>query len=253
MVNSVKEKALPNTGLSLTSHGHSDVGFVRENNEDSFLNCLEKGVFAVADGVGGLPFGALASLLAMQHLDASIQNTDSCSTEENFRKVVHSIHLNLVKSGIIVGGQNGIGTTFSAVRFLGDRFIFAQVGDSVIFHFDGSSGTLRQVSRSHTLEAELLAKHGPDAAKDMPEHYAHTLTRCMGQEIDFAVDIGHIPVVAGDSLLICTDGLTNMIEFSEIETLCRQLNVNQLVHQLIDLANQNGGVDNSTAVCIQIS
>ena len=253
MVHSVKEKVLPDTQLTLSSHGHSDVGFIRENNEDSFLNHLDKGVFAVADGVGGLPFGALASLLAMQQLDASVQNTDSCSTEEDFRKVVHCIHTNLVKSGIIVGGQNGIGTTFSAARFLGDRFIFAQVGDSVIFHFSGSTNTLRQVSKSHTLEAELLAKHGPDAAKDMPEHYAHTLTRCMGQEIDFEVDIGHIPVVSGDSLLICTDGLTNMIEFSEIEKLCCELDVNQLVHHLIDLANQNGGVDNSTAVCVQVS
>lgn len=253
MVHSLKEKVLPDTLLTLSSHGHSDVGFIRENNEDSFLNRLDKGVFAVADGVGGLPFGALASLLAMQHLDASVQNTDSCSTEEDFRKVVHCIHTNLVKSGIIVGGQNGIGTTFSAVRFLGDRFIFAQVGDSVIFHFSGSTNKLCQVSKSHTLEAELLAKHGPDAAKDMPEHYAHTLTRCMGQEIDFEVDIGHIPVVSGDSLLICTDGLTNMIEFSEIEKLCYELDVNQLVHHLIDLANQNGGVDNSTAVCVQVS
>jgi len=253
MVNSLKEKVLPDTQLTLISHGHSDVGFIRENNEDSFLNRLDKGVFAVADGVGGLPFGALASLLAMQHLDASVQSTDSCSTEDSFRKVVHEIHLNLVKSGIIVGGQNGIGTTFSAVRFLGDRFIFAQVGDSAIFHFSGSTNKLCQVSKSHTLEAELLAKHGPDAAKDMPEHYAHTLTRCMGQEIDFEVDIGHIPVVSGDSLLICTDGLTNMIEFSEIEKLCCELDVNQLVHHLIDLANQNGGVDNSTAVCIQVS
>ena len=253
MVQPLKEEAVSDTWLTLKAHGHSDVGFVRENNEDSFLSCLDKGVFAVADGVGGLPFGALASLLATQYLDASVQGPGSCSTEDDFRKVVHSIHLNLVKSGIIVGGQNGIGTTFSAVRFLGDRFLFAQVGDSVIFHFNGSTNTLSQVSRSHTLEAELLAKHGPDAAKDMPEHYAHTLTRCMGQEIDFEVDIGHIAVTAGDSLLICTDGLTNMIDLSEIEKLSCELDVNQLVHQLIDLANQNGGVDNSTVVCVKVS
>ena len=60
-------------------------------------------------------------------------------------------------------------------------------------------------------------------------------------------------MAAGDSLLSCTDGLTNMIDLSEIEKLSCELDVNQLVHQLIDLANQNGGVDNSTVVCVKVS
>lgn len=251
MDQSVKEKAPLASSVTLVSHGHSDVGFLRETNEDSFLNRLEKGLFAVADGVGGLPFGALASLLAMQNLDACIQGPGSCTNEQEFVEIVRTIHKNLLHSGEIVGGQNGIGTTFSALRSLGDRFMFAQVGDSVVFHFDGSSNSLKQVSRSHTLEAELLAKHGPDAANDMPEHYAHTLTRCMGQEIDFDVDLGSIEVRAGDTLMICSDGLTNMVEFETIEKLCGELEVKELVHQLIDLANQNGGVDNSTVVCIR--
>ena len=249
----LKEKNTSTSMITLSAHGHSDVGFVRETNEDSFLSRPDKGLFAVADGVGGLPYGALASLLAMQNLDASVTDRNSCANEEELRLVVHSIHQNLIDSGAIVGGQNGIGTTLSAIRFLGNRFLFAQVGDSVIFHFSRSSNLLRQVSKSHTLEAELLAKHGPEAAKDMPEHYAHTLTRCMGQEIDFEVDLGFIDIARGDSILICTDGLTNMIEHAEIEQLCRELKVKELVHRLIDLSNQYGGLDNSTAVCVEIN
>ena len=253
MVVSLHEKPISSQMITLTSHGHSDVGFHRETNEDSFLDGKEKGLFAVADGVGGLPFGALASLLAMQYLDAIINIKDSCTTPEEFRKIVHTIHQNLLKSGAIVGGQNGIGTTFSAVRFLQNHFLFAQVGDSVIFHFDGESKSLKQVSKSHTLEAELLAKHGPEAANDMPEHYAHTLTRCMGQEIDFEVDLGYIDVQSGDRIIICTDGLTNMLEISDIERMCGELDTKDLVHQLIDLANQNGGVDNSTVVSVRVN
>jgi len=87
----------------------------------------------------------------------------------------------------------------------------------------------------------------------MPEHYAHTLTRCMGQEIDFEVDLGYIDVQSGDRIIICTDGLTNMVEISDIERMCGELDTKDLVHQLIDLANQNGGVDNSTVVSVRVN
>ena len=66
--------------MKLSAYGHSDVGFIRETNEDSFLVSLEKGIFAVADGVGGLPYGSLASLLAVQYFDALVQSPDDCVT-----------------------------------------------------------------------------------------------------------------------------------------------------------------------------
>ena len=168
--------------------------------------------------------------LAMQYL-ASIQNTDSCSTEKILEKWF-TVFTSLL-SPELFGGQNGIGTTFSAVR-LGDRFIFAQVGDSVIFHFDGSSGTLRQVSRSHTLEAELLAKMDRRSQRYARAH-AHTLTRCMCRSILQLI----LGIFCGCRRFFVDlhRWINKQIEF-EIETLCRQLNVNQLVHQLIDLATK---------------
>ena len=115
------------------SHGHSDVGFVRENNEDSFLADEHQGVFAVADGVGGLPFGNLASRLAVRFLGAFIQDPEDCSTTDELCEIVHRIHQNVVELGQLVGGENGIGTTFSAIRVLQDKLIYAHVGDSSIF------------------------------------------------------------------------------------------------------------------------
>ena len=137
-------------------------------------------------------------------------------------------------------GENGIGTTFSALRFYNENAYFAHVGDSSIFVLDGSG--LRKVSKSHTLRDELLEKHGENAALDMPEHYGHTLTRCMGQDIDFEVDLGQIPLKPGTSFLICSDGVTNMVEFDEIENLVEKLDPKEAVSQLIDKSNQNGGV-----------
>ena len=119
--------------MLVTSYGHTDVGFVREKNEDSFLVDEKKGIYCVADGVGGLPFGNLASRLAVKFLSAMIQGTEDCSTKEELRDVSFQIHEDIVECGQLVGGENGIGTTFSAIRILKDKFIFAHVGDSLIF------------------------------------------------------------------------------------------------------------------------
>jgi serine/threonine protein phosphatase PrpC len=240
-----------NSLMSFISHGHSDVGFIREKNEDAFLNRPDIGVFAVADGVGGLPYGALASKLAVQNFEAFATSPSFFENLDNFKKTFFDIHKNILENGLIVGGQNGIGTTFSGIKILDGRFLFSHVGDSSILHFRKSEG-ISEVTKCHTLAAELIAKHGPESAKDMPEHYAHTLTRCMGQDIDFDVDVGEVKVGSSDKIIICSDGVTNMVELAEMEQMCRELEPEQLVHSLIDLANQNGGSDNSTVVCVQI-
>jgi PPM family protein phosphatase len=237
--------------MYITSHGHSDVGFVRENNEDSFLVNEEKGIYAVADGVGGLPFGSLASRLAVRFFSSLIHDSETCSSEEEFGQVVHTVHQNIVECGSLVGGENGIGSTFSGLRIIGNKLLFAHVGDSSIFLKDGQG--FGKISRNHTLGDELIEKHGPDAAHDMPEHYMHTLTRCMGQDIDFEVDLGQRTLAPGDVLLICSDGVTNMVETPEIEKMLDSMPPQPFVQSLIDLANQNGGTDNSTAVCLKIS
>ena len=237
--------------MVITSHGHSDVGFVRENNEDSFLVDDSKGIYCVADGVGGLPFGNLASRMAVKLFAAMVQNSSDCASPEELKQISHRVHHDVVECGHLVGGENGIGTTFSAIRMLSDRCMFSHVGDSSILYSDGSG--LRQISKCHTLGDELIEKHGPEAANDMPEHYMHTLTRCMGQDIDFEVDLGEQTLSPGDQLIICSDGITNMVELDEINEMMNDLEPKDFIHALIDAANQNGGVDNSTAVTIRIS
>ena len=237
--------------MKYTAHGHSDVGFLRETNEDSFLVSTDKGIFAVADGVGGLPYGSLASLLAVQYFDSLINHGFS-ATLEGFAETIQKIHHNIIKCGSIVGGQNGIGTTFSGLIFNENSIFYGHVGDSYILKFDKETEQLIQLSKEHTLAAELIAKHGPDAAVDMPEHYNHTLTRCLGQDIDFQVDTGEFQASAGDKIILSSDGLLNMVEKEEIASVCKSMDPQNLVHELIDQANQNGGVDNTTVVCIEI-
>ena len=237
--------------MKYTAHGHSDVGFLRETNEDSFLVSTDKGIFAVADGVGGLPYGSLASLLAVQYFDSLIHFGFSATLDE-FSETIQKIHSNIIKCGSIVGGQNGIGTTFSGLIFNENSILYGHVGDSYILKFEKETDQLIQLSKEHTLAAELIAKHGPDAAVDMPEHYNHTLTRCLGQDIDFQVDTGEFQASAGDKIILSSDGLLNMVEKEEIASVCKSMDAQNLVHELIDQANQNGGVDNTTVVCIEI-
>lgn len=237
--------------MLITSHGHTDVGFVREKNEDSFIVDEGKGIYAVADGVGGLPYGSLASRLAVRFYGALMHGPESCSTLEELRSISHEIQTNLLEFGTLVGGENGIGTTFSGLHIIDSRLLFTHVGDSSIF-LKNTSG-FGKISKNHTLGDELIEKHGPDAARDMPEHYMHTLTRCMGQDIDFEVDLGERELAPGDIFLVCSDGVTNMVELDEIERLMGELEPEPLVRTLVDLANQNGGTDNSTAVCLKVS
>ena len=161
------------------------------------------------------------------------------------------LHLNIVESGLLVGGANGIGTTFSAARVLNDMMIIAHVGDSSVFLKNGQG--LQKISCSHTLADELIEKHGSEAMNDIPEHYKHTLTRCMGQDIDFSIDVATHTIKQGDGILICSDGITNMIDEDVIDSVMEGNEPQDFVPALIDLANQNGGVDNSTVVAFVVN
>ncbi len=238
--------------MNLRSFGYSDVGFVRESNEDAFLASDPKGIYAVADGLGGLPHGSLASRMAVQFFDAMIANANACQSEEELDVVVHSIHRFLMENGEKVAGENGIGTTLTALRTFANRAMMVHVGDSAAFILNGNG--LRKITKDHTLEQEILDKLKPGETideKDLPDYYHHTLTRCLGQDTDFSVDFAEYSLNSGDRMLICSDGITNMIEQEDLEDLCLVSDDPKVCAMgIVDMANQNGGVDNSTAVCV---
>ncbi|MFP6899437.1 MAG: protein phosphatase 2C domain-containing protein, partial [Opitutales bacterium] len=91
--------------MILRSYGHTDVGFVRESNEDAFIQDDEKGIYAVADGLGGLPHGSLASRMAVQFFDAMIANVNACQSEEELTTIVHTIHRFIIENGEKVAGE----------------------------------------------------------------------------------------------------------------------------------------------------
>jgi protein phosphatase len=191
--------------------------------------------------------------MAVQFFDAMIKNSDACCTTEELDSVVHDIHRFLIENGEKIAGEDGIGTTLTAARTLVDnKVILAHVGDSAAYLLNGNG--LRKISKDHTLEQEILDKLKPGESideQDLPDYYHHTLTRCLGQDTDFSVDLVEFSLNPGDRLLICSDGITNMIEHPELEKLCLVSDDPKVCAMgMVDMANQNGGVDNSTVVCI---
>ena len=162
--------------MLITSHGHSDVGFVRENNEDSFLVDEGKGIYAVADGVGGLPFGALASRLAVRFFASFVHDGEICSTKEQLREIVHSVHQNVVECGSLVGGENGIGTTFSGLRIIGGRLIYGHVGDSSI---SGDSIMLVTPSEQSNITSPGDKEYSPKSTSKSISCPMHRVKVCM--------------------------------------------------------------------------
>ena len=141
------------------------------------------------------------------------------------------------------------------MRTIGNRALMVHVGDSAGFVLNGNG--LCKITKDHTLEQEILDKLKPGETideKDLPDYYHHTLTRCLGQDTDFSVDFAEHSLNSGDRVLLCSDGITNMIELDNLEELCMiSDDPKKCAMHIVDMANQNGGVDNSTAVCVFVA
>jgi len=222
---------------------------MRECNEDALLALPGHGFFAVADGLGGLPEGGIASSLAVdlirQWFEAPGRN-GKLDFLDLFSQVNSKVH----DEGRRISADVGIGTTLTAVRLLNNQVEIGHVGDSGLYHFRKGQ-PLRRVTTDHTMAEEMRARLRPGDNMYIPDYYSHTLTRCIGQGGDIEVDRLTVPVRSGDRLLLYTDGLTKVLEPEEINVKVWAGNdPEQLVRDLIKLSNERGGPDNITTIAV---
>ena len=230
--------------------GKTDVGFVRKNNEDSFV--VRPPLFAVADGMGGHAAGEVASRMAMDYLAQRMQDFSEIAPEIAMKKL-----LELVNKDILRYGQNnlasaGLGTTATALYVAAEVGSWAHCGDSRLYLCRG--GILTQITEDHSLVEELV-RGGTISRSEADVHpQKNILTRALGAEAAIDADTGRVSLCSGDRLLLCTDGLTNMVNNTELRRIIMQTekNVEIRVNELIDLAKISGGVDNITAVIVEI-
>lgn len=225
--------------------GASDKGLVRENNEDYFLIDLEDQVFAVADGLGGLPSGDVASKLAIETLK-------SFSTKERieFETTFKAINKVVNERGIAINPDFGIGTTLTAIQLCDKQLFVGHVGDSGLFQF--TKDHWMKWTKDHTMAEDIRDNAG--AFKEeviIPDYYNHILTQCLGKNDNLQVQTFELPLTSNDRLLLYSDGVTKAFTPEELHTLAfESTTAEQFVRTIIEKANSRGGVDNITAIAI---
>lgn len=240
----------------------TDVGRLRTVNQDSYVLLPDRGLYAVADGMGGHQGGEVASQLAVETLQVAYQDLTSDSLTEAIAVANHRIRL----EGEGDPSLRGMGTTVVAVALLPDetkgddeqpdpavpqRLVIANVGDSRGYLFRDSA--LVQITEDHSIVADLVreGRITPDEADVHPQR--NIVTRVLGVYETVEVDLWPVDPVRGDRYLLCSDGLFNEVSSDQITAVLRRLaDPQEAADELVRLANASGGRDNITAVLLDV-
>lgn len=231
-----------------TSSSRSHVGLVREINEDACLEQPQRGLWAVADGMGGHALGEFASRLAVRSLMAlpssqglaqSVADARECLGVANAR-----LRVEAARRDVAV-----IGTTIAVLLAVERHCAGLWAGDSRIYLYRG--GRLRQLTRDHNEVEAARDRHQPATGETLQRPPSHLITRALGAADTLELDEVRIEVCDGDVFLLCSDGLSNEVSALAIEQALLPGNCQQAAQALLELALARGGHDNITAVVVR--
>ena len=242
--------------MQLAVAARTDVGRVRSGNEDSLYADAtpSRGLFIVADGMGGHAAGEVASAMAVQIIArelAPLAGTDDPTAPDRMTGALvaanRAIHDRMAREA----DKKGMGTTASVLAVSDAHYLIGQVGDSRVYLL--RQGTLRQLTRDHSyvqeqVDAGLLS---PEQARFHP--YSNVITRCIGANGSVDPDVYTGALADGDVFLIASDGLTGMVDDRRLQQLLSsRASPARVVDALIAEANGRGGLDNITAIIVQV-
>ena len=240
--------------MHITSAGRTDVGIIRSGNEDSYLMVPDRGIFIVADGMGGHAAGEVASEMAVRfvarELD-SLRGMNDHQVAERMRTAIRTANGAIFQRTLTEHDKRGMGTTVTALTLYETRFLIGQVGDSRAYLL--RDGRLSQVTKDHSYVQEQVDAGylTPEQARSHP--YSNVITRCVGANSDVMPDTYAGTVKAKDVFLLASDGLTGMLEDYQLaEILSPERMPQEEVDLLIAEANRHGGLDNITAIIVRI-
>lgn len=236
----------------IDSAGRTDVGLVRDKNEDSLLVDPQLGLYVVCDGMGGHVGGQVASQLAVATIaDTVAQGPDPNAEVDIVVTAIKNANAAVFNKAKSDPELHNMGTTVVGMRRDGDVLHLAHVGDSRIYRLRG--GVLEQITRDHSLinlyedNPELAARFGPPNS--------NVIVRAVGLRDSVEVEHRAIAMEPGDLYLLCSDGLTDMIEdwmLKEIMSDGAEGPIEECAEALIRSALSNGGVDNTTALLVRV-
>jgi len=240
--------------IKLVSAGLTDVGLRRSNNEDAFLVIPEMGLFAIADGMGGAAAGEVASSYFVETARLVFNGRDPASDEDDYglvRNVFRQTNERIFEHTAQHPDDEGMGCTGDLVVFHGDRYIIGHVGDSRVYLF--RHGSLRQLTKDHSwvqfqLDQGMLT---PEQARNHPRR--NLILRALGTDPTVSFDMLEGRGVDGDIFLLCSDGLTEMVDDAGIQDMLGSAETTQQkVKNLIKAALAAGGRDNVTVILCEV-
>ena len=238
--------------------GRTDLGSVRQNNEDAIfvsnenIGALEN-LYIISDGMGGHNAGEVASSKAIEFFIEKIQEHSGELAEGDIIRVMSEAvrHANKSVHGIASqhSEMSGMGTTFTAITFRGAKGYVVHIGDSRAYVIKPPE--MQQITTDHTYVNDLVRAEIISDEQARTHHLRNVITRALGSEADCEVDAYIVDVEQGDKFLLCSDGLTTMLEDSEIEmVVATSPDFEQVTAKLVSLANEQGGVDNISVILI---
>ena len=230
---------------------------IRSGNEDSFAveADREHGLFIVADGMGGHAAGEVASEMAVQILQrelGDLRDLDEATAGERVARALKHANKAIHDRTMSEVDKQGMGTTASVLVIAGRKYLIGQVGDSRVYLL--RDGALRQLTKDHSYVQEQVDAGflTPEQARYHP--YSNVITRCVGASPEVEPDIYTGDVRVGDLFLVASDGLTGMVDDRRLQQLLlARVAPERLVHLLISEANGRGGLDNITAIVVQVA
>ena len=234
----------------------SDKGKKRKNNEDNVYVDIERGIFLLADGMGGHQAGEVASEVAIQEAYSHIK--EKVNKVRSVKGIARLLVEALFKAHDAIKEKAktdfdlmGMGTTLVETIIKGNKAYISHTGDSRVYLLQSS--IMKQITNDQTM-GNYLVSYNIMKPEDVPPSKWHTLTQAVGLSESLVPELNQIELKKGDSILLCTDGLTDMLTDKEIEKIIlkNKDDVETTVNVLIKEANKKGGVDNITVILVRI-
>jgi protein phosphatase len=231
----------------------SDVGTEREHNEDQcacFVESATAGIVAVADGVSSFPAGEMASKTAIEATVRSYRQLSGMKQDRRVPRAVQQANIDVYDLGVVVPELRGMATTLTALAIEDGTLTAAHVGDCRLYLCRG--GAITQLTKDHTLTGERVRMGLMSEKRALNHRDRSTLTRCLGRELIVAIDRIGTTLRQGDTLILCSDGLYNVVAEPEMMEIANGHSAAAASRALVDAANQRGTPDNLSAAVIKM-
>lgn len=250
---------LPQVVATLRMGAKTDLGRVRENNEDKFdfhepedpaVLATKGSFYGVADGMGGHSAGQIACELALKTVIHAYYSSPSADTEECLRQAIEEANALIFDTAQMIPERHGMGTTLTAAVVREDQVTIAQVGDSRAYLI--RDGAITQLTEDHSWVAEQVRLGVMTLEEAQMSPFRNIITRSIGTAATTEADFTTHTLQVGDILVLCSDGLSGHLEAAEIRDIAAAFSPSVAALRLVDQANERGGRDNITTLVLSV-